>query len=418
MKVLIKNALIVCPSSPFNGKKIDILIVDGKFQALQENITEEADTIIKEENIHVSLGWADLFANFAEPGYEYKETLETGSKAAAAGGFTKVAIIPNTNPVIDNKAQIEFISKKDKVHGVDIFPIGAITKSAAGKELSEMYDMRNSGAIAFSDGTYPVQSSGMLVKALQYVKAFNGLIIQLPEDKTISNKGLINEGIVSTQLGLAGNPAIAEEIMVARDLELAQYTNSRLHITGISSARSLKLIEEAKNKGIKITCSVTPYHLYFEDNDLAAYDTNLKVNPPIRTIADRAALNAGVKNGVIDFIASHHAPHEWDSKVTEFEYSKNGMIGLESAFGVALTCGITAEHFVKMQTDNIQKILGFEENKIEIGAIANITLFDPTSSKTFTENQIRSKSKNTPFIGKQLKGHVIGIINNDKLFLN
>lgn len=418
MKVLIKQALITCPSSPFNGTKQDILIENGIFTEIRNHIDVLADTIINRENLHVSSGWTDFFADFADPGYEFKETLESGANAGASGGFTSVVIIPNTNPVIDNKSQIEYITQKSKSLPINIYPIGAITKSAAGKNLSEMYDMRNSGAVAFSDGIYPVQSSGILLKALLYVKAFDGLIIQLPEDKSVSNDGLMNEGLVSTQLGLAGKPSIAEEIMVARDIDLLKYTDSKLHITGISTERSLSLIREAKKAGLNISCSVTPYHLYFNEDDLSAYDTNLKVNPPIRKKSDMLAMREGVKNGIIDFIASHHNPHEWDSKTTEFEYAKNGMIGLETVFGVSLQCGLSAEQFIKMQTVNISNILSLPENIIKEGVPANITLFDPDLNFIFRDKSFYSKSRNTPFSGKQLKGAVIGIINRDRLFLN
>ena len=418
MKVLIKQAAVICPSSPFDGTKQDILIENGSIVGIKEKIDTNADTIITKENLHVSLGWTDFFANFADPGYEFKETLESGAEAAASGGFTGVAIIPNTHPVIDNKAQVEYIKHKSKGLAVNIFQIGALTKSAAGKDLSEMYDMRNSGAIAFSDGTYSVQSSGLLLKSLQYVKAFDGLIIQMPEDKAISNNGLMNEGIISTQLGLAGKPAIAEELMVARDIELLRYTNSKLHITGISTERSALLIEQAKKEGLNISCSVTPYHLYFNEEDLQSYDSNLKVNPPIRKKSDVLALRKAVTKGVIDFIASHHSPHEWDSKMTEFEYAKNGMTGLESVFGVIRRCGISAQDFIKMQTININKILSLPVPELKEGAMANITVFDPDHEYTFSENNIHSKSKNTPFPGKLLKGKVWGIINGDQLFLN
>ena len=418
MRVLIKNALIVCPSSPFNGKKQDILIENGIFTSIKDQISEAADKTIESENLHISIGWTDLFANFGDPGFEFKETLESGAYAAAAGGFTGVTVIPNTNPVNDNKSQTEYISQRSKTLPVNIYPIGAITKSAAGKELSEMYDMKKSGAAAFSDGTYSVQSSGMLLKALQYVKAFDGLIIQLPEDKSISNNGLMNEGVLSTKLGLAGKPAIAEEIMVARDIELLRYTESKLHITGISTERSVQLIKQAKKENLHITCSVTPYHLYFNDSSLSEYDTNLKVNPPIRTEQDRLALHQGVKDGTIDCIASHHQPHEWDSKITEFEYAKNGMIGLETTFGVCLKAGMSKDVFIEMQTNRIRSILSLPEDKIEEGSDVNITLFNPNKEFTFSENRIRSLSKNSPFINKELKGAVIGIINGDKLFLN
>ncbi|KAA9036650.1 dihydroorotase [Ginsengibacter hankyongi] len=417
MKVLIKRATIVSPSSPFHGTSQDILIDNGIISEIGNGLKANADKTIEVEDLHISTGWIDCFANFCDSGQEFKETLETGANAAAAGGFTRVMLIPNTNPVVYNKSQVEYLVQKSKHLPVQIFPIGSVTKNAEGKELSEMYDMFNTGAIAFSDGLNPVQSSGILQKALEYILAIDGTIIQLPDDKSISPSGLMNEGETSTRLGLAGKPAISEELMIARDIELVRYTNSKIHFTGVSTAKSIEMIAAAKNEKLRVTCSVTPYHLFFCDDDLASYDTNLKVNPPLRTKQDRDALRNGIKNGVIDFIASHHQPQDWDNKVCEFEYAKNGMEGLESVFGAARVCGVSAEHLVKMQTENIRDIFKIEETFIDKGRKANITLFNPDAEYVFEEKDIFSKSKNNGFIGKKLKGRVIGIINGDSLFL-
>lgn len=417
MKVLIKRATIVSPSSPFHGTLQDILIENGIISQIENDLKLSADKTIETDNLHISTGWTDCFANFCDPGQEFKETLETGANAAAAGGFTQVMLIPNTHPVVYNKSQVEYLVQKSKNLPVQIFPLGAITKNAEGRELSEMYDMFNTGAIAFSDGVNPVQSSGILQKALEYILAIDATIIQLPDDKSIGPAGLMNEGEISTQLGLAGKPAISEELMIARDIELVRYTHSKIHFTGVSTAKSLELIGAAKKEKLRVTCSVTPYHLFFCDDDLTAYDTNLKVNPPLRTKKDRKALQNGIKNGIIDFIASHHQPQDWDNKVCEFEYAKNGMEGLESVFGAARICGVSAEHFVKMQTENIRGIFKIEEALIDKGRKANITLFNPDEEYVFEEKDVLSKSKNNAFIGKKLKGRIIGIINGDKLFL-
>ena len=267
MKILLKQVKIADPNSPHNGSVNDILIVDGIIEKIGSS-TDDADEIIESHDLTVSPGWVDIFSHFCDPGFEYKETLESGSNAAAAGGFTQVFALPNTNPVIQNKTLVEYIVQKTKSLPVTVNPLGAVTKSCEGHELAEMYDMQNSGAIAFSDGINPVQSSGLMLKALQYVKAFNGVIIQVPVDIAIGKYGLINEGIISTRLGLPGIPAMAEELIVARDIKLSRYADSNLHFTGVSSAKSLEYINRAKDAGLKVTCSVTPYHLFFCDEDL------------------------------------------------------------------------------------------------------------------------------------------------------
>ncbi|HVM87999.1 MAG TPA: dihydroorotase [Puia sp.] len=419
MNILIQQAQIVNSLSSHHGTVKDILIENGVIRKIQDKIDEQADKIIQAPGLYVSAGWMDIFSNFCDPGFEYKETLETGAHAAAAGGFTDVFVIPNTKPVIDTKAQVEYVRQKSKSLPVNIFPIGAVTKSIEGKELAEMYDMQNSGAIAFSDGTSPIQSSGILLKALQYVKAFNGTIIQIPDDKTIGTNGLINEGIISTQLGLPGKPMMAEELIIARDIKLARYTDSKIHFTGITSPKSLEYIKRAKDAGLQVTCSVTPYHLFFSDEDMINYDTHLKVYPPLRTKKEVAVLKAAVSDGTVDCIATHHLPQEYDSKILEFEYAKFGMTGLETCYQVLNTIlpDINQEHLCALLT-NARKIFNLPQTLIEEGETCCITLFDPSSENLITEEQFHSKSKNTPFIGKMLKGKVLGIINGEKLSLN
>ncbi len=257
----------------------------------------------------------------------------------------------------------------------------------------------------------------MLQKALEYILAIDDTIIQLPDDRSIGSSGLMNEGIVSTRLGLQGKPSISEELMITRDIELVRYTGSKIHFTGVSTEKSLELIAAAKKEKLKVSCSVTPYHLFFCEDDLKEYDTNLKVNPPLRTKKDRESLRKGVKNGIVDFIASHHQPQDWDHKVCEFEYAQNGMETLESVFGAVSACGIPAEDFVRMQTEQARNIFGLPVPSIEKGSKAMITLFIPGEEYVFEEKNILSKCKNNAFIGKILKGKVIGIINGDKLFL-
>ncbi len=418
MKILIKQACIISPSSPLNRKVKDIFIVDGIIQQVADSITEAADETIAADNLHVSIGWMDIFADFGDPGYEQKESMETGAKSAAAGGFTEIMLLPNSSPVVDNKSQVEYIIQKARQVAVDIHPIGAISKRIEGKELSEMYDMRQSGAIAFSDGIHPVQNSGLVLKALQYVKSFDGTIIQIPDDTSIGTGGLMNEGIISTQMGLPGKPAMAEELMVARDIKLARYADSKLHFTGVSSPKSLEYIKRAKEGGIQVTCSVTAYQVYFCDEDLQDYDANLKLDPPLRNRSDMMAIRKSLIDGTVDCVASHHLPQHWDNKACEFEYAKPGMIGLETMFAVLTACGLPLETFVQMQTINTRHIFGLPVPEMEAGKTATLTLFSPDTEFIFTEDMIHSKSKNSAFIGKKLKGKVIGIINKSSIQLN
>ncbi len=418
MKILIKQANIISPSSPYNGQTKDILITEGKIAAVANNITETTDKVIELPGLCVSIGWMDIFADFGDPGFEQKENIQSGAKAAAAGGFTDIMLMPNSRPVVDNKAQVEYIVHKAKDLVINIHPLGAISKKAEGNDLAEMYDMHQSGAIAFSDGIHPVQHSGLVLKALQYVKSFNGTIIQMPDDTGIGSHGLMNEGIISTQMGLPGKPILAEELMVARDLKLARYAGSNIHFTGISSPKSLEYIKRSKESGIPVTCSITPYQAYFCDEDLQGYDTNLKLNPPVRTRNDMMALKQALFDGTIDCIASHHLPRHWDEKVCEFEYAKHGMIALETMFAVLMSLGLPAGDFVEMQTIRVRNIFGIPIPEIKEGETASLTLFLPAEEFTFDETMIHSKSKNSPFIGKKLKGKVVGIINKSNIHLN
>lgn len=417
MDILIRQVRIIDPSSPFHQQLSDIFIQNGQITDIG-TISRSAERIIHVDGLCVSPGWVDIFSNFCDPGYEFRETLQSGSKAAAAGGFTDVFVIPNTSPVIHHKSSVEYIVQASKPLEVTVHPIAAITKNAEGKELSEMYDMAQSGAVAFSDGIEPVQSSGLLLKALQYIKAINKTIIQLPDDRSISSSGLMNEGVVSTQLGLPGKPIIAEELIISRDIELASYTGSRIHFTGITTKKSLDLIRSAKEQGIQVTCSVTPAHLYFTDEDLKDYDTNLKVNPPFRSKEDVQALKDGILNGAIDCIASHHMPQDSDHKMLEFEYAFYGMTSLETAYAVIKEAlpGLSVEQTVHLLSIRPREIFALEQPQISKGKKASMTLFHPELK--WTKEKSYSKSANTPFSGKTFNSKAVGIINKDRLFLN
>lgn len=418
MNILIRKAYIQDPSSPFSGTAKDILIQNGIITEIGDSLDSAGVTVIEQAGLQVSPGWVDIFADFADPGHEQKESLESGAQAAAAGGFTHVFLVPNTSPAIHSKTQVEYIIEKSRRLPVHLHPIGAVTRNTEGKELAEMYDMHAYSALAFSDGFNAIQSAGLLIKALQYVKAIGAVIIQLPDDRSINPGGLMNEGLVSTRLGLPGKPSMAEEIMVARDIKLARYTESRLHFVGVSSAKSLEYIRRAKEGGIQVTCSVTPYHLSFSDEDLGTYDTNLKVNLPLRTPADRDALLGAVLDGTVDCVATHHQPHEWDSKTCEFEYAKPGMIGLETCYGVLRSLGLPTSRIIELISLNPRNIFSVGSSNIQTGQRADLTLFTEEGSFVFDGSMIRSKSKNTPFINRELKGKVIGIVSKDGLYLN
>ena len=418
MNVLLKKATIISASSPFHRQVKDILIIDGIITEIKDSIDHKDAEIISGKGLHVSIGWMDIFADFGEPGNEHRETLETGAAAAAAGGFTDVMLMPDAGSAVSSKDRVEFLQQRSVNLPVNIHPIGAVTKNAEGLELAEMYDMHASGAVAFSDGRKTIQQSGILLKGLQYLAAKKAVLIQVPDDKSISSGGLMNEGITSTELGLPGNPSIAEEIMVARDIALLAYTDSKLHITGMSTKKSLELVNDSKKQGLQLSCSVTPYHLTFCDEDLVNYDTNLKVNPPIRTRADMDALRDALRNGDIDCIASHHAPQCSDDKVCEFEYAKVGMITLQTLYGTVNPIIGDTEALVKLLTEAPRNIFDISIPEIKEGAAACLTLFEPATEYIFEESMIRSKSKNSPFIGKMMKGKLIGTINKNKLLLN
>jgi dihydroorotase len=432
MKILIEQALIVDPNSPHNGTTRDILIEDGRIVSIGSGSGAagggsghgsrhaDADKVIRHPGLHVSPGWVDVFAHFCDPGYEYKETLATGAAAAAAGGYTDVFVVPNTRPVVDSKSQVEYIRRMAANLPVNILPIGAVTRGLEGKDLAEMYDMRNSGAVAFSDGANPIQSAGLLLKGLQYVRAFDGVIIQVPDDRTVGAGGLINEGIVSTQLGLPGKPGIAEELMIARDIHLVRYTGSRIHFTGVSLPRSMAYIRQAKASGLNVSCSVTPHHLFFTDADLFNYDTNLKVYPPLRDEASVIELRTAVMEGWVDTIASQHLPHEYDSKTIEFEYAKPGMSSLETVYAALRTAlpQLSPERTVELLSIRPRQLFGLEQPCITEKSEAKLTFFDPAGETRQESATMQSRSKNSPFIGQTLQGRVIGILNGSSLYLN
>jgi dihydroorotase len=415
MKVLLQNARIICPGHPFHEQKRDFLITDGFISRISESITESADEVISHDNLHVSLGWMDIFAHFNDPGNEYREDLISGTNAARVGGFTDVMAAPNTHPAVSSRTQVEYFIKRSASLPVAIHPIACVSRDHSGKELAEMYDLKDSGAAAFSDGLYPVQDPGMLLKALQYIIPINGTLIQIPINKSIQSSGLMHEGIMSTKLGLPGKPAMAEEMMIARDIDLVRYTGSRLHFTGVSTAAGLQLIIRARAEGLHVTCSVTPYHCHFCDEDLNSYDTNLKTDPPLRSRSDMMALQNALREGIIDGIASHHFPLHSDEKLCEFENALPGMAGLESVFGAMNLLFEKTEDLISLLTVSNRRIFGIPLPELKEGAPARLTLFDPDAEYTLTKEMIRSRSGNNAFMGRKLKGLPLGTILNEKV---
>lgn len=414
MKILLQRVLIISPDSPHHRQVTDILIENGIIQKLGKDLTVDRARVIQAANLHVSPGWVDLFAHFCDPGEEFKEDLESGAAAAAAGGFTEVLILPNTHPSLQSKSQIEYVIRKNQGHAVGIHPIGALSRDLKGESLAEMYEMHMSGAAAFSDGLHPVQSAGLLLKALQYVKAFDGVIVQLPDEATISRFGLMNEGVQSTLLGMPGKPALAEKLLIKRDLDLLRYTESRLHISGLTLESSVRLVQEAARQGSQASCSVTPYHLLLDDSMLGTYDSLYKVNPPLRNFEQVASLRQAVMAGQVDCFASHHLPQLWDDKQKEFEYALDGMIGLETAFGaigIALP-ELDLDLRIRMLSHNPRRIFGLPLPEIREGAEANLTLFDPALDWQMRASELRSRSANTPLLDRPLKGKALGIIRN------
>jgi dihydroorotase len=421
MLVLIKQAKIVDSQSDFHNKVVDILIEKGKIKTISPSIDANADHIIEGKDLCISPGWVDIFADYREPGFEQKETIASGLNAAAAGGFTHVFVTPNTNPVVSTKSIVEFVLRKATGHLVNLSPLGAISKDVEGKNLAEMLDMHSHGAIAFTDGWKPVQNANLMLKALEYVKAFDGILLQLPVENSLSAGGLMNEGEMSTRLGMAGIPEMAETLLLHRDIELLKYTGSKLHVTGISTAESVAMIRKAKASALDITCSVTPYHLALTEDTLSGYSSMYKVTPPLRSEADRQALIAGLKDGTIDCIATHHRPQDWDAKTKEFEYAADGMNLQEITFPVlwnALQNDVDIETLLNALGKNARHIFGLGTSAIKEGDTAELTIFTTIGTHTVAKENIVSASDNSPFIGETLNGKVIGTINNQQVFLN
>ncbi len=420
MNLLIKSALIVDPNSPYKGKRMDILIEKGQITEMKAAIkTEKGYKRIEAENLCVSPGWVDMQANFRDPGFEYKEDLASGCNAAAQGGFTTVCVMPGTNPPVHSKTQVDYILNKTRHHLVEVLPVGCISDNHEGRELAEMYDMKQSGAVAFSDDKKPIKDAGLLMRALQYSAGIGTFIITHCDDKTISHGGKMHEGETSTRIGLKGIPALAEEIMVQRNLAILEYTGGKIHFPTISTRGSIELIKQAKSKGLSVSAGVAAHNLLLDDTCLSEFDTLYKVNPPLRTKEDVEALKKGIASGVIDVVVSDHAPEDTENKDIEFDYAADGIVAAETAYAVANSAlyKLAPDTLVEKLAINPRRILGLKPVILKEGHEANLTIFSPSQKWRVEKRHIQSKSLNTPFIGQELTGKVIGVVNNKQVYI-
>lgn len=409
MKLLIRNGHVIDAKSGLD-KVSDILVEDGHIVEIGDGLDSTGCEIIEAEGMYVIPGLVDAHCHLRDPGQEYKEDIESGTRSAAKGGFTSVACMPNTSPVLDNEAMIKYVINKAKTDGmVNVYPIGALSKGLKGEELSEIGELKFAGAVALSDDGRPVNNSSLMKKAMQYASMFDITIISHCEDLELVDEGLMNEGYYSSILGLKGNPAPAEEVMIARDLILAEYTRATVHIAHVSTELGVDLIRNAKRRGVSVTAETCPHYFSLTDMACEGFNTNAKVNPPLRTQKDVDAIIEGLKDGTIDIISTDHAPHHLDEKNVEFKQAANGMVGFETAFPLAITCLVKPGHLslkqlVSKMCVNPAKMLGLNKGTIEVGFSADLMIFHIDEKFTVDTTRLESKSKNSPFNGYELYG--------------
>lgn len=420
MKYLIKNCKVIQKGSKLHGKKTDILISNGKIESISKNIDAPNAKIIKGKNLHVSVGWMDIGTHLGEPGYEHRETFESLADAALAGGYTDIATMPKSVPVIQTKAQIKNLISSGKAFGIDIHPMAALSNDLKGENITEFIDMHNAGAVGFTDGLKPVSKSGLLMRALQYVKSFGGIILHHPNDDSLANGNQIHEGNISTKMGMKGSPSLAEELTVHRDTQLNNYTESKLCVHLISSKESITTLKNAKKKDKNLKVGVAYLNLIKNHEDLQGFDSNLKVIPILRGAADQKALKKAVVDDTIDYISSNHVPLEVEQKHLEFPYAAHGAIGLETCFAALNTYAsndFSVDTLVDKLTNGPRNLLGANLIEIESGNQAKLTVFDPSFNWTYNKNDIKSLSENSPFIGSEFSGKVIATINGSKVYI-
>ncbi len=418
MRILIKNAMVCDPASKHHNARVDILIADGIIQKMNTSIQEESDTTIEAHGLMVSPGWFDLKADFCEPGNEHKETLESGAAAAERGGFTHVCLVSSTTPPVDNKAQIEFMRNKSQYNAVEILPIGCLSAGHQGKELAEMYDMQQSGAVLFSDDQKHV-STGLLYRAMLYAKNFGARIAVSVNDHSLAQGGLVNEGLASTMTGLKSIPAVAEILDIERNLRLMEYTDAPLHCSGLSTKEGVALIRKAKQQGLPVTCDVHVHQLIFNEEAVLGFDSNFKVMPPYRREEDRLALWEGVMDGTVDAIVSDHRPAHQDEKEVEFDYAAFGNVTLETFFPALASCAeFNLDAVLRAITHGAAQVLGKKASIIEENCPADLTLFTLEGQTVVEKDNFESLSFNAPFLGQTLKGSIVGVMNQGRLALS
>ncbi len=425
MKLHLKSGHLI---DPIKGKDatMDMLIVDGKIERIGASLSSDKSyEVIDLKNKVIAPGFIDMHVHLREPGFEHKETIETGCASAAAGGFTAVCCMPNTNPAIDEESVARYVQEEGRraTGGlVDVYPIAAASKGRKGEELSPMAELAKAGAVAFSDDGSPISNAELMRRIFEYSSMYNLPIIQHAEEHTMTRNGLMNEGFESTRLGMPGIPPIAEELMIARDIVLLRYVpRAKYHVAHISTIGSIDCVRRAKIEKLNITCEAAPHHFTLSDEAVASFDTNMKMNPPLRTKEDVQAIKEALRDGIIDAIASDHAPHTIDEKEVEFAQAPFGIVGLETAIGLSITelvhhKYLTLIQLVEKLSVNPRHILSLPAINIQEGEIANLTLLDPAIEWIVDIQSFKSKSKNSPFHGRALKGKAIGIINNGKMY--
>lgn len=411
MSLLLKNCLIFDPQSSFHNTSNDLLIEKGRIKSIGRSLKGKRSADLK--CAWITPGLVDLNADFCDPGFEHKEDLKTGSEGAVSGGFTDVCVLPNTNPVVDAKGQVEYLLGSAK-HGVDIHPIAAMSEDLKGENMTEILDLRSAGAVAFSDGHRPIVNSKLLLKTLQYIQQFDGLIISRCSNPDLSRNAQMHEGATSTSLGLNGEPSISEKMTISGQLEVLRYAGGRLHFSMVSTAEGLKLIKDAKKEGLRVTCDVSIHHLVFTDEDLTSFDSNFKVQPPFRSEKDRKALVKGVNDDFVDAIVSGHRPQDRESKLLEFDLAEPGNISLQTVFPALLSVpNLDIQKAILKLTSGPRTILGLEDVCIEEGAVAKLTFIAPEMKWTLNSSSNKSKSENSPYWNQELTGKCVGVVNGD-----